>query len=155
MAEGAPGRAVVVLEVELVVARLAVVAQPVGGGVAAHPDELVIVQVKQDAVADHVAGRSAGHELLGHVHREVGHAVDPDALDQLQRIRALEVEVHHVVRLVEQHRRLPPRLLLAPPVRELVGHDRVDVGAGLRVAQELGRVFVRVQDVLEGLGTHL
>jgi hypothetical protein len=72
-----------------------VVAQPVRGGVPADPHELVLVQVKQDPVADHVAGRGARHELLGLVDREVGHAVDPGVLDELERVRALEVKVDH------------------------------------------------------------
>ena len=33
-----------------------------------------------------------------------------------QRVRAADEEVHHVVRLVEEHRRLAPGALLAAPV---------------------------------------
>ena len=37
----------------------------------------------------------------------------------------------HVVRLIEQHGRFAPRSLLAAPVRELGGDDRIDVRADL------------------------
>ena len=75
-------------------------------------------------------------ELLGHVDREVGHAVDAGVGDQLERVRAAHEQVVHVVRLVEEHGGLPPGLLLAPPVGELRGDHRVDVGAELGVAQQ-------------------
>ena len=96
-----------------------------------------------------------GYELLGLVDRKVRDAVDARVGHQLQRVWALEEEVHHVVRLVEQDRGLAPGALLAAPVRELVRDDRVDVGADLRVAQALDHVSGFVEDFLEVAGRHL
>ena len=66
----------------------------------------------------------------------------------LHRLGAPEEQVHHVVGLVVERGRLAPGALLAAPVRELGRDDRVDVGAELRVAQELDRVG-RVEDLLQ------
>ena len=68
-----------------------------------------------------------------------GDAVDPRVRDQLERVGAAQEEVDHVVRLVEQHRGLAPGALLPAPVPELVGDDRIDVRADLRVAQQFDR----------------
>ena len=78
---------------------------PVHGRHTADELVLVLLVVEQDAVADHAASvvRCNGHELLGHVQREILEGVDPEVGDQLERVRTLDVEVRHVVGLVEQH----------------------------------------------------
>ena len=99
-------------------------------------------------------GRRARDELLGHVDREVRDAVDAGVGDQLDRARPAHEQVDHVVRLVEQDRGLAPRPLLAAPVGELVRDDRIDVGADLRVAQQLDGVARGVEQLLEVAGRH-
>ena len=143
------GGAVVELEVELVAAGLGLVLEPVGDRRAAHPHELLVVEMEEDAVPDHVTRRRRRDVLLGHVDREVRDAVDGRVGHHLQGIRALEEEVDHVVGLVEEHGGLAPGALLAAPVAELVGDDRVDVGADLRVAKQLDDVARLVEYLLE------
>ena len=87
----------------VVAAGLGVVREPVGDRGTADVHELLVVEMEEDAVADHVAGRRRRHVLLGHVDREVRDAVDGRVGDQLEGIRALEEEVDHVVGLVEEH----------------------------------------------------
>ena len=53
-----------------------------------------------------------------------------------------------MVRLVEQHCRSRHALLLAAPVGEFGGDDRIDVGADLGVAQELDGGY-GVEDLLQ------
>ena len=53
----------------------------------------------------------------------------PRSAQQLQRVGAAQEQVGHVVRLVEQHARGPPGVLLRPPVGEL-RRDREGVRAG-------------------------
>src|SRR5689334_4166634 len=97
-----------------------------------------------------------GHRyiLLGLVDREVRRAVDGRAGDQLQRVRALDEQVHHMVRLVEQDGRLAPGTLLAPPVGELGRHDRVDVRADLRTSQELDDIAAAIEYFLKVTCAH-
>ena len=76
----------------------------------------------------------------------------PVSRQQLQRVGSRHEEVHHVVRLVEEHGGLAPRLLLATPVRELGRHDGVDVGSELRVAQVLDGVPRLIEHFLQVAG---
>src|SRR5215467_4492747 len=59
------------------------------------------------------------------------------------------------MRLVVEHRGLPPRDHLAAPVGELSGDDGVDVGAELGVAQQLYRVPRVIQYFLQVLRAHV
>ena len=74
---------------------------------------------EQDDVADHVAVRGAWHEVLRAVGDEPVEAVDGEPGEQLERVRALDRQVGHVVRLVEEDACPLPCLLLVQPVREL------------------------------------
>ena len=141
--------AVVVLDLDVVAAGLRPVREPVGRRVAPDPHELVLVEVEEDAVPDHVPRGGRGHELLGHVDGEVGHAVDARVGDEPGRVRPAQEQVHHVMRLVEQDGGLTPGPLLPAPVAELVGDHRVDVGADLRVTQQRHRIGCLVEDILE------
>ena len=149
------GRPGVVADLDVVAAGLALELQPVGAGGAADVDVLLLVEAEEDAVTDDVAGGGDGDELLGHVHREVGHAVDAGVGDQLDRVRAAHEQVEHVVGLVEEHGGLLPGLLLPPPVGELRGDHRVDVGAELGVAQQADGVAGLVEEFLKVLGGHV
>jgi hypothetical protein len=148
------GRAGVVADLD-VVALGALELQPVRHRRAADEDVLLLVEVEQDAVADDAALGGDRDELIGYVDREVRHAVDAQVGDQLERVRPGDPRVVHVVRLVEEHRGLPPRLLLAPPVRELRGHHGVDVGAELGVAQQLDGVAGLVEKFLQVARGHV
>ena len=52
-------------------------------------------------------------------------------------IGPLDVQIGHVVRLIEERAGLAPGTLLVAPVRELAGHLRIDVRPYLRVAHQL------------------
>ena len=112
---------------------------------AADEHELILALAEDDHVADDVAGRRDGHEVLGAVQVEVREAVDADVLEERGRVRTFDDELVHVMGLVEQHGRLAPGHLLVAPVRELRRDDRVDVHADLRVAQQLDGVAMRLQ----------
>jgi hypothetical protein len=51
-----------------------------------------------------------------------------------------DIEVHHVVRLVEQHGAVLPGPLFAAPVGEFGGDHRIDIGTQLRIAQHVHNV---------------
>jgi hypothetical protein len=135
-------------------AGLGLEAEPVRRGRAADERELLLALVEEDAVADHVAGRRRRDVLLRHPHRVVRGAVDRRRGDQVDRAGAAQHQVHHVVRLVVEHDGLAPGALLAAPVRELGRDDRVDVGADLRVAQQLDGAVGRVEDFLQVARCH-
>src|SRR5580692_1080226 len=153
LAKRARRRAVVADELDVPVAGLRVELDPVHARRPA--DELVdvLLEVEQDAVADDIAVVGDGHELLGHVGREVLERVEADVGDQLEGIRTLDVEVRHVVALVEQHRGLLPGDLLRLPVGELGRDDRIDVSALLGVPQQLNGVG-RLQQILKASLRH-
>jgi hypothetical protein len=105
--------------------------------------------VEEYAVADHVPVGCRRHVLLRLVHGEAGHRVDRCIAEQLERIPTAHIQVHHVVRLVEEHGAVLPRPLLAAPVAEFRRDHRVDVGAELRVAQHLHGVPGLRQDLFQ------
>ena len=94
-------------------------------------------------------------ELLRLVHPEVLEPVDAEVGEQPDHVRALDLEVGHVVRLVEEGARLHPGDLLVPPVRELGRHRGVDVRPDLRVARHLHRAAGRLQLLFQALVTHV
>jgi hypothetical protein len=110
--------------------------------------EVVLLEVEQDAVADHVPAVAARDELLGAVDGEVREAVDREVRAQLHCVGALDVDVDHVVRLIEQHGALPPCGLLVAPVRKFARYDGVDVSADARIAQKVDGIFGCFEDVL-------
>ena len=134
LAHGARGRTVVFDDLDVEAAGLGVEHDPVGRRRAADEHVLVRREVEQDAVADDVAVVADRHELLGLLGREAFEAVDGEIGQELGGIRAFDEQVHHVVRLVEQHGGLAPSFLFGTPVAEFRGDDRVHVGTDLRVA---------------------
>ena len=148
-------RAVVIGRGDVVATGLGVELHPVARRRAADDDEAVFAEVEQDGVADDMAAVRAGHELLGLVRHEALHAVDSQIRDQLQRVRAFDEQIDHVVGLVEQHGGIAPGALLVAPVGELGGDHRVDIGADLRVAQVLNCVASGLQDAIQILMTHV
>ena len=145
------GRPLVALHRHVVAAGLRVVLHPVVGGGTSNEAHAVFVQEEEDPVADHVAVVVAGHELLGLVHGEVLEGVHAERREQPDHVGALDVEVGHVVRLVEKGRGLAPGDLLVSPVRELARHRRVDVRSDLRVTGQLDGATDCVKQVLEAL----
>jgi hypothetical protein len=107
--------------------------------------------VEQDPVADDVAVVVRRRELLGAVDREIREAVAAQIGEHLHRVRAFDVLLDHVVRLVVEHRGLLPRKLLVAPVGELARHHRVDVSADLRIAQHGDGVAGGAQHLLQVL----
>jgi hypothetical protein len=148
------GRAVVADEVDLEAAGLAMKLQPVHGRCAADEQQLVLVEMEQDAVADDVAFVAGRHHLLRPVDREVREAVDRGVRAELEGVRAPDRQFGHVVRLVEQHGAVSPGALLVAPVREFARHDRVDVCADLRVAQHANGIAGCLEDAFEILRGH-
>ena len=142
------------LDLHVEPARLGVVGDPVERRGAADEVEPVLGEMEEDHVADHVAVGRARDEVLGLVDGEALEAVDGQPGEQLERVRALHREVGHVVRLVVEHAGLLPGRLLVPPVRELGRDPRVDVRAGLRVAQQLHRALDRGEQVFKASVTH-
>ena len=147
--------ALVALELHVVSARLCVVLHPVVSGGTADEAHPVLGVVEEDAVADHVAVLVAGDELLRLVDREVLEGVDAESRQQVDHVRPLDVQVGHVMRLVEQGARLPPRDLLVAPVRELGRNLRIDVRPDLGVPHQIHRIAGRLQQFFQASLTHL
>ena len=148
------GGALVAMERHVVVAGLGVVLHPVVRRRAADEADHVLLEVEEDRIADHVAVVVDRRELLRLVDAEVLEGVDAGRLEEPDHVRALDGQVGHVMRLVEQRRRVAPRVLLVAPVRELAGNGRVDVRPDLRVPGEIDRVADGLDQVFETLGTH-
>ncbi len=73
---------------------------------------------------------------------------------QFQGIGALNVLLHHVVRLVEQNAGVPPGALFVAPVRVFGRHDRIDIGSDLRIAEQVDRVSGGFQQIFQALWVH-
>ncbi len=145
------GRTVVTDDVDLEAARLSVELQPVHGQGATDEHELVLREIEQDAVADDVTVIAHRHHLLRHLRDEVVEAVDRGVRAELQRVRALDGELGHVVRLIEQHGAVAPRGLLIAPVVILGRHYGINVGANAGIAQHVDRVTGCLQHFLKVL----
>jgi hypothetical protein len=87
--------------------------------------------VEENAVADDVAVVADRNILLGAIDGEILEGVDGRVGAELYGVGTLDVDVTHVVRLVEQDGGLAPGLLLGAPVRILTGNYRINVGADL------------------------
>ena len=148
------GGAFVALRRRVVPSRLQVVLHPVVRRRTADEVESVLVEIEQDGVADHVAVVVAGDELFRLIDLEVLEAVDAEIREELQRVGALDVEVGHVVRLVEQRAALAPRALLVAPVRELGPNHRKGIGPDLRIAQQVDRALRTFQGGLQAVVGH-
>jgi len=107
--------------------------------------------VEEDRIADEVALVVHRDELLGPVDSEVLEAVHACVAQEAERVGSGDEQVGHVVRLIEEGHRIPPRELLGPPIRELGGH-REDGRARLGVAQQLDRAPDPGDGVGDGLG---
>ena len=124
-------RTVVLGDRDIVAAGLPMKLDPVRARRPADENEPVPFEMKQDAVADHVAAVAARHILLGPVFGKVREGIDRRVGDELQRIRTLDVDVDHVMGLVEQDAAIAPGALLVAPVRVFGRDDRIHVGADL------------------------
>ncbi len=133
------GGALVALRRRVVVSRLAVVLDPVVCRRAPDETEQIVVEVEENGIADDIAVVVAGDELLGLVDGKIVKAIDGKIRQQPERVGSLDVEIRHVVRLVEETGCLAPGPLLVAPVREFARHARIDIRADLRVAREVDR----------------
>ena len=90
-------RAVVASQLHPVATGLTVKLDPVHRRRATDEQQLVVGEVEQDTVADHVAVVAARHELLGLVRREAGETVDCEMRQHLQGVGTLDQYLGHVM----------------------------------------------------------
>ena len=126
-------RPVVLLDFYIVSARFGMELDPTCSRRASDKHQFVRLQVKQDSVANHMAVVTAGSELLGSVDRELFETIEAEMRSHLNRIRTIDVDVRHVVGLVEKNASISPRALFIPPVRVFGGNDGIDIGAYRRI----------------------
>src|SRR5215208_3621487 len=119
------------------------------------PDEieLILVQVEENRITDHVSIMIASDKLLGFVNFEVLEVVYAEIGEQPECIRTFDIEIRHMKRLFEENACLPPGMLLISPVREL-GGSRKCIGTYLRVAQHFDWAFGSLQSFFQALMTH-
>ena len=135
VADSTVGR-VVAPDLDVVAARLRVVLEPVDARRDADRLELVLLVPEEDVVPDQLAIRVDRDVLLGRVHRKVLDAVYGRVADELERIGTLDVEVSHVVGLIEKDRTATPRQLLVSPVGELRRDGRTHDRGTLRLPEQ-------------------
>ena len=148
-------RTVIEFDRHVVAAGFAVIPQPVRRRRATDIGKRLFFLPEHDPVTDHVAVRRGRHILLGLARRPALRRVDHRVRQQLARITPTDVEIDHVVRLVEQHRAVLPRPLFGPPVRKLGRHHRVNISTKLRIAQHFDRIAASLQHVFKAVGRHL
>jgi hypothetical protein len=98
-----------------------------------------------------------GDELLGHARPEVREAIDRQGFEQFERAGSANIEIVHVMRLIEQPDRLVPCLYFALPVGELAGDGAVRKGPAGHVAQQVDGVadaLDRDLQALDGIDAH-
>jgi hypothetical protein len=70
---------------------------PIHGRGSTDEQQLVPVEIKQNAVTDDVSVITARHHLLGFVRHEVGEAVDRQAIQHSECIGSFDRDLGHVV----------------------------------------------------------
>ena len=120
----------------LVAASLQVVLHPVVSGRTPDEIEFILVQIKENRIANHVSIMIAGDKLLGLIDLEILEAIDTQIGEQFERIGTLDIEIGHVVGLVEKSAGFPPGTLFVSPVGELGTHHRKGIWSYLRIAQQ-------------------
>jgi len=143
----------------LIPASLYAILHPIAGGRPADEIELVLRQVKKDGITDDIAIVIARDEVFCLIDFEILEAIDAQIRKHFERIRPFDINVRHMMGLIEQSAGFAPRTLFIPPVRELVTNHGKRVGTDLRIPQQFNRISHRLQDFLQAfglrdLGTH-
>ncbi len=126
-------RTIVLPDIDVVATSFTMKLDPVCGGRSANKQQLVFGQVEQDAVTDDVAVITARNHLLRFVDLETFKRVEAKMFDHFQRVGAFDINVHHVMSLIEKDAGFLPRPLLVAPVCKFGCNDRVHIRANLRV----------------------
>ncbi|CDO38093.1 hypothetical protein SPHV1_50060 [Novosphingobium sp. KN65.2] len=147
-AHGSHRRTIVKFELDIV-ALLGLITQPVRRRSAADVAELFGGEPEDDPIADDMAVRRGRHILLGLIDRPPLGRIDHRIGQKLEGIFSADVQIHHVVGLIEQNRAVLPGPLFRTPVREFRRHDRIDVSPQLRIAQHLDGTTRALQNLLK------
>ncbi len=145
LALGARRRTRVVLDAHVPLAVGGAEQQPVRGRRAADEDELVHTLAEDDVIADDVAVRRHGHEVLGAVEAEIRERIDAVIGEELLGLGTFDDQLVHVMGLVEEHCGIAPGALLLTPVGKLRRDDRVYIHADFGVAKHLHRIAFFLQ----------
>ena len=94
---------------------------------------------KQNRIANDLAAGIAGDKLFSLVGPVALDAVDTQIREQLQYVWNLNIEIGHIVRLVEQGTAFLPGTLFVCPVGKLRGNHWKGIGSDLRIAQRCYR----------------
>src|SRR5215510_6061761 len=113
------------------------VLNPVVYGGSTDEKQFILIQVKEDSVANHISVVITPHKLLRFIHRVLFKTIDAGSGEQAKRVRALNPHVCHVVRLIEKYAGLLPRALFISPVRELRRDHRIDIWSKWRISHHL------------------
>src|SRR5208283_6126933 len=128
------------LGLHVVAAGLGVELNPVRCRRYADIDKAVLFQVKENAISDDIAVVAARSKLLGAIDGELGEAVGGQMREQLEGVGALDVQVGHVMILVEKNGGLIPGALLVAPVGDLGGDNGKDTRSEMRIAKHVYRI---------------
>ena len=96
-----------------------------------------------------MTGRRGGYVLFSLVYAETLHRVNRRVAQQLQRIPAADVEIHHMMRLVEQYRAMLPSPLLGAPIVEFRRDHGIYIGPQLRIAKQFHGIARCRQNLFE------
>ena len=143
---------VVTDELDIPIAGLDVVLDPVRKR-RGHQVVVVLAELEENAVADHVAAVVHRDQLLRATGLVRGRRVRADPGEEVRGVRAGDEQIRHVVGLIQQRDRVPPGGLFAPPVGEF-GLHREGERARLRVADNLHRASGLVDGCLKTLTGH-
>jgi hypothetical protein len=101
--------------------------------------EFIFVKMKEYGIANYISIAVAGNKLLGLIDFEILKAIDAKIGKYFQCVRALDIKIGHMVRLIEKSAGLPPGALLISPVREFGAHHRKGIRSYLRLTQQFNR----------------
>jgi len=76
-------------------------------------------------------------EILETIHAKVG--------EKFQRIRSINVQIRHMVRLIKQRAGFTPGALFVSPVGELMTYDRKRIRPNLRITQHVDWITSSLQ----------
>src|SRR5215207_1333285 len=126
---------------------------PVMSGRSSNKIDLILVQIEENRITDHVSIMIACDKLLGFVDFKVLEVVYAEIGEQLECVRTFDIEIRHMKRLFEENAGLPPGTLLISPVCKL-GGSRKGIGTYLRVTQHFDWAFGSLQSFFQALIPH-
>ena len=113
---------------------------PAGSWRPPHQIQFILVEIKENGVADDKTIVTAGDKLFRLIDFEVLERINGEIGKQFQSVRPFDVQVGHVVGLIKKSAGFTPRALFIPPVGKFGPDNRKRIWPDLRISQHPDRI---------------